>query len=118
MWLCSSYNRLRVPRLKPRDQHRAQPGFLVPWPSLEPAHSMMRGQRGPQAAQTRRGLWARGCWEIRRPSADVPVTPAQGCKPLYSLLCDELLGFPMYLRIGFRLLSSKASLSFLELLLC
>lgn len=33
------------------------------------------------------------------------------------MLCEELLGFPMYLRIGFRLLSSKASLSFLELLL-
>lgn len=44
--------------------------------------------------------------------------PAQAADPLDSLLCEELLGFPMYLRIGFRLLSSKASLSFLELLLC
>ena len=33
------------------------------------------------------------------------------------MLCEELLCFPMYLRIGFCLLSSKASLSFLELLL-
>lgn len=38
--------------------------------------------------------------------------------PKYSLLWDELLGFPMYLRMGFRFLSSKASFSFLGLLLC
>lgn len=38
--------------------------------------------------------------------------------PVDSLLWEELLGFPMYLRRGFRFLSSKASLSFLELLLC
>lgn len=34
------------------------------------------------------------------------------------LLWEEVLGFPMYLRMGFRFLSSRASLSFLELLLC
>lgn len=38
--------------------------------------------------------------------------------PKYLLLWDELLGFPMYLRMGFRFLSSRASFSFLGLLLC
>lgn len=37
----------------------------------------------------------------------------------HSLLWEEIRGFPMYLRIGFRLLSdSRESFSFLELLLC
>lgn len=36
----------------------------------------------------------------------------------HSLLWEELLGFPMYFRMGFLRLSSAASLSFLVLLLC
>lgn len=36
----------------------------------------------------------------------------------YSLLWEEIFGFPMYLRMGLRFLSSRASLSFLALLLC
>lgn len=36
----------------------------------------------------------------------------------YSLLWEEILGFPMYLRMGLRFLSSIASLSFFALLLC
>lgn len=36
----------------------------------------------------------------------------------YSLLWEEILGFPMYLRMGLRFLSSMASFSFFALLLC
>lgn len=48
----------------------------------------------------------------------LPKNGQEFCFLKYSLLWEELLGFPMYLRMGFRFLSSKASFSFLELLLC
>lgn len=58
-----------------------------------------------------------------RPPANVLALKGQrplpkALLPEYSLLWEEVLGFPMYLRMGFRFLSSKASFSFLELLLC
>lgn len=70
-----------------------------------------------------RGVQASGSQSTGRPSANMLALKGQGplpkaLLPEYSLLWEEVLGFPMYLRMGFRFLSSKASLSFLELLLC
>ena len=57
-----------------------------------------------------------------RPPANVLALKGQrplpkALLPEYLLLWEEVLGFPMYLRMGFRFLSSRASLSFLEVLL-
>lgn len=48
----------------------------------------------------------------------VPPAPQAAPWPLHSLLWEELLGFPMYLRMGLRFLSSIVSLSFFVPLLC
>ena len=68
------------------------------------------GAKGHRQLRARRRLQIsrqQGGWRVQHPG-----------RSRYSLLCEEILGFPMYLRMGLRFLSSMASLSFFVLLLC
>lgn len=76
-----------------------------------PRGTLLQAAAGPPDE----GWGWRGRLSLRGPAG---LWPHPAAVPMDSLLWEELLGFPMYLRRGFRFLSSKASLSFLELLLC
>lgn len=113
-----SAEHLESPRTGPR--HRVPRGGWGHRLSTAPARP--RGRCSRRLLGSQDGCWApdegwgwRGRLSLRGPAG---LWPHRAAVPMDSLLWEELLGFPMYLRRGFRFLSSKASLSFLELLLC